>query len=419
MLLKKYKINDNLNYYYYQTKKYKSFSVKIYFLLPFDKEKITIRNLLKDILLYDSKQYSSTEIINKKRELYNLKVGINSTPMNDTHEYCLTISGTNPKFFNDEEYTLDKVFEYVNELIFNPNVINNKFDDHSYQMCFNRYKIALKTALEDKNYMAHNESIEILDEDQNKFSQLGKLDDFEKITNELVYQEYQELMNSKIIISCIGDLDKNIIKNNFKKYFSNFNEFKEKIKMTPTKYQEYREKVIELKTEQSILVMNFATEVEKFKEDYFNSLIFNMLLGGDASSKLFRILREKYGYCYEVYSANDVNSGLITVYVGLDKSNIDNAMTLILKQIEDIKQGNFTKTLLNELLENEYTRVSAIYDNIQSTLSREISLYLYNRDSSLRLLKSDINKVSKESIMNFASRVKHINTVVIKSKGDE
>ena len=418
MLLKKYKLTDKLNYFYYPIKKYKSFAVKIYFLLPFNKDKITIRNLLKDILLYDSKNYSSTDIINKRKELYNLKVSIVSTPMNNTHQYCLTFSGTNPKFFEDEDYTIDKVFEYINEVLFKPNIEEKKFNKHSFDLCFNRYKIALKTALEDKNYIASTESIEILDDDINKYSILGYIEDFDKITNEQVYNEYLELLNSKIIISCIGDLDNKSLKKNFKKYFSSFEEFIDKIQMTPTKYQSYREKIIELKTEQSIVVMNFATEVKKFQKDYFNLLIFNMLFGGEANSLLFNVIREKYGFCYEIYSSVDVNSGLITVYMGLDKCNIDQAMTLTLKQIEEIQKGNFSKALIKEYLRNEYTRVGSVYDGIQTTLSREISLYLYDRDSSFRLLKEDLNKITKESIMNFAKKVKHINTVVIKSKGE-
>ena len=74
MLLKKYKINNNLSYFYYPTKKYKSFSVKIYFLLPYDKNKITIRNLLKSVLLYNTEKYNEVELIEKKKELsYEVK----------------------------------------------------------------------------------------------------------------------------------------------------------------------------------------------------------------------------------------------------------------------------------------------------------------------------------------------------------
>lgn len=419
MLLKKYKLNNNLNYYFHQTKKYKSFSIKIYFLLPYIKEKITIRNLLKDVLLYDSKKYSNTEIIDKKRELYNLKLSLTSGPINNIHQYCLTISGTNPKFFSDDEYTFKEIFNYLKEILFNPNTNKNKFNEESYQTCFNRYKTSLKTALEDKNFLASYESSELLDDDENKYCYVGYLKDFDNITNEDLYLEYQELINSNILIAISGDIDNKILKSNLNRLFKNFKEFEEKIVMTPTKYQEYREKIINLKTEQSIVIMNFATEIEKFKDNYFEILMFNMLFGGETNSKLFQIIREEYGYCYEIYSHFESSSGVITVYMGLDQENIDNAIALVKKQIEEIKLGNFTKENLKQQKTNEVVRVQNIYDSQQSTLVREISLHMFNRDTSLKVLKNDVKDIYKEDVMKVAHKLKHISTLIIKPKGDE
>ena len=187
--------------------------------------------------------------------------------------------------------------------------------------------------------------------------------------------------------------------------------------MIPTKYQDIKEKVIKVNTEQAIMILTFASEVNKFKEDYFNLLIFNMLFGGEANSKLFQVIREEYGFCYEIYSSVDANSGLLTVYIGLDERNIDKAKLLILEQIEEIKKGNFSKKMINEYIQNENLKVKTVYDSMNSTLAREISLFLYDRDSSFKLIKEDLNKVTKESIQNVAHKVKHINTVIIKSKG--
>lgn len=417
MLLKRYKINNNLSYFLYPTKKYKSFSVKIYFLLPYDKNKITIRNLLKSVLLYNTKKYNEVALVEKKKELYNLRINIDNSIINNMQQFTFSISGTNPKYFNDEEYTISSILEYLNEIIFNPNIENNKFNEESFNMCFNRYKIALKTSMEDKNTLAFFESINLIKDKENKYFSYGYLKDFDKITNELLYKEYLELINSKIIIACIGDLNKEELKYNFNKYFNNYLEYTSKVKMKPTKYQDIKEKVIKVNTEQAIMILTFATEVNKFKEDYFNLLIFNMLFGGEANSKLFQVIREEYGFCYEIYSSVDANSGLLTVYIGLDERNIDKAKLLILEQIEEIKKGNFSKKMINEYIQNENLKVKTVYDSMNSTLAREISLYLYDRDSSFKLLKEDLNKVTKESIQNVAHKVKHINTVIIKSKG--
>ena len=47
-------------------------------------------------------------------------------------QFTFSISGTNPKYFNDEEYTISSILEYLNEIIFNPNIENNKFNEESF-----------------------------------------------------------------------------------------------------------------------------------------------------------------------------------------------------------------------------------------------------------------------------------------------
>ena len=81
-------------------------------------------------------------------------------------QFTFSISGTNPKYFNDEEYTISSILEYLNEIIFNPNIENNKFNEESFNMCLNRYKIALKTSMEDKNTLAFYESINLIENEK-------------------------------------------------------------------------------------------------------------------------------------------------------------------------------------------------------------------------------------------------------------
>ena len=419
-MLKKYKINNNLNYLYYPTKKYKSFLIKIYFFLPFDKNKVTIRNLLKDVLNYNSKNYSYFDLLNKKKSLYNLSWKVSNLGSNNSHRYVLTINGTNPKYFSDDNYSLDSIFELINEILFNPNITDNLFDKETFEYCFNRYKLSLIKSLENKEYIVAYEGTKLLnDKDPNNYFGLGYLEDFKHITNKDLYNEYQDFLNSKILISVAGDLDNKDLKRNFKKYFSNFKEYTEKLISTPTKYQDEKTKIIKYKTEQAILMMVFASEIAQFSEDYFDLLMFNMLFGEDSNSKLFQIIREKYGYCYDVYSYLDVTAGLVTVSMGVDNDNVDICKQLVLDLLGEIKVGNFSKTLLNLNKRNNYHDVKKIYDNLDNTLSREVNLYLLGRDTSLHTLKLSLNNVTKESVVECANKLKLVSTVILKSKGGQ
>jgi predicted Zn-dependent peptidase len=68
--------------------------------------------------------------------------------------------------------------------------------------------------------------------------------------------------------------------------------------------------------------------------------ILNVLLGGNASSRLFQDLREKRGLCYSV-STHLVcfeDTGMINVSLGLDQRNVEKSLRLILAAFAELKK---------------------------------------------------------------------------------
>ena len=104
--------------------------------------------------------------------------------------------------------------------------------------------------------------------------------------------------------------------------------------------------------------------------------------------------------------------------MGLDYKNVKKAKELVFKQIEEIKEGKFSLTQLKMLINNNYDEVKVLYDNLTNTIVRESNLHLFGRNPSLKTLKESLNKVSKESIMEFAKKVKPISIITVKPKGD-
>ena len=64
----------------------------------------------------------------------------------------------------------------------------------------------------------------------------------------------------------------------------------------------------------------------------------HILLGGNASSRLFQELREKRGLCYSVstHPLTLDDSGVFNVSVGLDKKNLEKSLRLILSEFETL-----------------------------------------------------------------------------------
>jgi predicted Zn-dependent peptidase len=67
--------------------------------------------------------------------------------------------------------------------------------------------------------------------------------------------------------------------------------------------------------------------------------ILHVILGGNASSRLFQELREKRGLCYSVSTHPTCfgDTGMLNVSLGLDQRNVEKSLSLIVSAFEDVK----------------------------------------------------------------------------------
>jgi predicted Zn-dependent peptidase len=68
--------------------------------------------------------------------------------------------------------------------------------------------------------------------------------------------------------------------------------------------------------------------------------ILNVILGGNASSRLFQELREKRGLCYSVstHPSSFKDTGMVNISLGLEQRNVEKSLRLILSTFEDLKK---------------------------------------------------------------------------------
>ena len=70
--------------------------------------------------------------------------------------------------------------------------------------------------------------------------------------------------------------------------------------------------------------------------------VMNALLGGSAGSKLFVSVREKLSLCYYIYSTLDLMKGLLLIESGVDPADYDKTLAEINRQVQAVKDGDFT-----------------------------------------------------------------------------
>ena len=79
--------------------------------------------------------------------------------------------------------------------------------------------------------------------------------------------------------------------------------------------------------------------IELGNEDLYTLLAINNIFGGGTSSRLFQKIREEKGLAYSIYSypSSYKNTGVFSIYVGLNQQYVEQVIGLIKEEIEYIK----------------------------------------------------------------------------------
>lgn len=156
-----------------------------------------------------------------------------------------------------------------------------------------------------------------------------------------------------------------------------------------------------------VIGMNLKSENDKSK---YAAQVYNTILGGSASSKLFQNVREKASLAYTVSSNYMKLKSNIFIRAGIEIENYGKALEIIKKQLEDMKNGDFSD---EDIALAKRTIITTI-NNIQEEQDIELSYYygqeLSDRTMTIEEYKNNIEQISREDINTVANSL-NINTI--------
>lgn len=136
--------------------------------------------------------------------------------------------------------------------------------------------------------------------------------------------------------------------------------------------------------------------------------IFNALLGGGVSSRLFQQMRELRGLVYSVYSyhASYYDTGLFCIYAGLSKQNVRKALEVIFKEINEIQKKGIEEDELKRIKDQLKGNLLLSLESVSTRMSRlgKSELYLGEVKSPDEIV-GELNKVTVEDIKEIAGEM--------------
>lgn len=129
--------------------------------------------------------------------------------------------------------------------------------------------------------------------------------------------------------------------------------------------------------------------------------VLNTILGGGMSSRLNQNIREKYGFCYSIYSFVNMHSdtGDFGVYMGTDASRVDRSKKLIFKELDKLKTETVSERLLNQAKNQVKGSLMLGLESMSNRMMRIGRQELYfQRYFTLDEIIADVDAVSRENI---------------------
>jgi len=404
------------------TEKYKTNTIVLKMKSPLNKEDITKRALLPHVLQSNSKRYPSTaKLRSYLDELYGAMFYVDLAKKGEYHIISLTIEIANEKFLSDQTPLLTKAFQFLAEVLINPNTDGRAFDQVTLDNEKRSLKQRIQSVYDDKMKYSNVRLIqEMCKEERYALYVHGNLEDVDTITAQSLYEYYERaLAEDELDLYVVGDVDSNEVKTIASDLF---NLGERTPKTIDRRAINKKTNVQEIKEEQDVkqgkLNIGYRTNVFYGDADYNALQVFNGIFGGFSHSKLFINVREKASLAYYVASRLESHKGLMLVMSGIDNKNYEQAISIIKEQMMAMTAGDFTeeeisqtkaviKNQLLETIDNARGVVEILYHNIVSGENISFDHWI-----------SELDLVTKEEIMKVAAKIE-LDTIYFLTEGGQ
>jgi len=205
---------------------------------------------------------------------------------------------------------------------------------------------------------------------------IGKEEVIKKVQRDNFVKYIKEHYSAKnTVIAVVGNINPLEVVNKIKKYFKSINIDSVKDKLPVQERQSKPESLIYYKkTDQTHLCLG-VRGYNTFHPDKYAIGLLGVVLGGNMSSRLWMLVREKHGLAYYTRTGtdSDTDTGFLMTSAGVNNQKAEKAIQLIVKEYKKIAQKGITKAELKKA--KEYTKGISLL-NMESS-DEQASFYAF------------------------------------------
>lgn len=397
-----------INLHLCETDKFNTLTVKVFIQNNLHKDTVSALALIPMILRRGCEKYpTSLELARKMESLYGSALGADIIKIGERQIIEFYFDLVSPELIPNGEQELAEGIATLGELIMKPVTSIEGFSpDFFTQEQANLIRIVEGVINEKRSYAIRQAVTAMFPEEPFGLYKFGNKEQIEQLTNEQVYQIYQDMLaHNPVDIFVVGPgLER--IADSIKQWPWERNELarlEEFTVHTTDKPQEINEK---RDVAQAILVMMYNTSCAYKSDNYYELMVANGLLGAFPHSKLFVNVREKASLAYYISSSLEGSKGIITVSCGVDHGAYDQTVKIIGEQLIALQAGDFTTEELNQTKIGLTSGVRSMEDNPPAIIDRNLIGIVHDDIRTFDDVIGAINQVTREQVQAAAQNIK-------------
>lgn len=405
------------------TTKFKTTTITLKFMAPLDSQTMTARSILSKILVRATKQWPSDKDFNRHlSHLYGAYVNSFVSKFKDKHVITISLELVNERYLKDQTPLFEKGLELLKEMIYNPLISDNKFDETFVTQEKSLLSKKLNAMIDNKSQISFLNLLKYMfGEQPYRHLATGQVEYIADITSENLYHTYQSMLeNDYCAVYVVGNVDEQQVKSQIQTYF-NINSFSFELSQSTPIGQDHNTPQVIVETDdvdQAKLNMGFKLPAKYGDPEYFAMIVFNVMFGGDPSSVLFNEVREKQSLAYSIHSQIDAKNGFLFVLSGVSTDKYEIAKETIVSEFEKFQQGDFEEEKIALAKKVILSQRQESHDRAKSIIEIMNNNILLDEPMSEESYISGIQNVNKSDIQQLAQATT-LDTIYILTKGGD
>ena len=408
--LKRFPLGKDIFLNVVENDRHKTNYITVNFVTPLNPRCASFNTLLSRVLARGCEKYPTQKELNRALDTcFDAALTSDTAKIGEWHSLSLSLSLLDNAYAFDGEDIGKIGLALLEEVLFHPYLPEGVF---SRDYVKSEKKLALLEIASMVNHKARYAKGRLIDHmcrlEPYSTCAIGRKRELNQITPEALYAYYKELLKTaRVEIFLVGRFDLAEAQEKMTAMFAAVE--REPVALPElsirTKARSVKEVTEVMDISQANLLLGFRTATAIFDADWRAMSVYNAVLGGSLTSKLFCVLREKMSLCYSVSSSPDALKGILIIYAGIAAENRDVAVKEVLNQMDEIKKGNVTAEEMENARGALIHSLTGLPDNPAALADWYLPRVLAGKTETPSQIVSELQAVTVEDVIRVSQKL--------------